>query len=97
MSAPVWDDNVSTMHDSVLPVRLDDRDIADLERAGYTLEEYHELFAEALYQKRDDPNNELIPQERGAMRLEFWDLLEAIGYDREDFDWAEWRRWMGYE
>ena len=96
MSAPEWTDETQAWHDTIVGIRLDDEDVENLAALGYTVDDYHDLYTEAFEQRRDDPNNELYPEERHALRDEFFALMEDLGYDMEHFRWEEWREHMGY-
>lgn len=97
MSAPEWTDNLQQAHDEIAHVDLDDEDLSVLDANGVSIADYQSMFAEAFMQYRNDPNNELEPHERAALRQEWFDLIDAMGYSSDDFDWDLWREWMGYQ
>lgn len=46
-----------------------------------------------------EPTESFSPEQRNAIRDEFFDYAIEQGYfyDREDFDWGEWAHYMGYD
>lgn len=98
MPPPEWNDDLDDAFTRI--TQLDDEvvhNMHDEHHRRFVESEFHDWFSEAFMVHKDDPNNDVEPHDRYELREAWFAYMIDMGYDRDDFDWQEWREWMGYQ
>lgn len=90
---PPWGDDVERIYESVSHGELEPDEERTLHDADFSEEQLRELFDEGFLTHEGDAS----AQERFDAREAFFEWMEYLGYDRDDFNWQAWREHMGYE
>lgn len=72
---------------------LSEHDIERLRDANFTDEQLRETFEDAFLSRS---GGSVSPDERYDARQAFFDWMEYLGYDDNDYNWQAWREYMGY-
>jgi hypothetical protein len=84
-----WVEPVRDIYESMGEITQEDKQL--LREIDYSERELKELFDTGFLAYGIDPDT------RSDARESFFETMEFLGYDREDFDWQAWREWKGYD
>lgn len=90
---PPWSDDVEHIYESVSRGELEPDERRLLEDADFSEGQLRELFTEGFLTREGETSSD----ERFDAREAFFEWMEYLGYDRDEFDWHAWREHMGYE
>lgn len=89
MADEPWTADVQAIYESIHEITPHDERV--FRDANYSEDRLREAFEEGFIDK-----DNVTPDQRHAAREEFFQWMEYLGYDRDDFDWHAWAEWAGY-
>lgn len=88
-----WTADIESIYTSIHEITPHDE--ATFRDANYSEEQLLEAFKEGFLTHSDDPY--VSRDDRRIRREEFFEWMEYLGYNRDDFDWEAWKEhfWDG--